>query len=180
MNKANYILTSDGVFISQDELFHGRDIHYIDLDPDELMHWKYIKRVKLPNGKYRYYYDYNELNATKRKADEAKSNALMEQARVQLYNYHTENYVKPRLRAAVRAHNEEAETKASHDFRRSTSKAYAASKKQEEYEKIAKEYTQKYNSMKVTEFVAKNIVKGLNAISNLIYKLTHKKKVTKS
>lgn len=32
-------------------------IKYIDLNPSELMHWKYIKREKLPNGKYRYYYD---------------------------------------------------------------------------------------------------------------------------
>lgn len=26
-------------------------INYIDLDESELMHWKYIKREKLPNGK---------------------------------------------------------------------------------------------------------------------------------
>jgi len=35
---------------------------YIDLDPDVLVHWKYIKRVKLSNGKYRYYYDESELD----------------------------------------------------------------------------------------------------------------------
>lgn len=38
-------------------LRHGNSIAYIDLDDGELMHWKYIKRVKLPNGKWRYYYD---------------------------------------------------------------------------------------------------------------------------
>lgn len=28
---------------------------------DELMHWKYLKREKLPNGKWRYYYDLDSL-----------------------------------------------------------------------------------------------------------------------
>ena len=36
----------------------ARGYRNIELADDELMHWKYIKRVKLPNGKYRYYYDY--------------------------------------------------------------------------------------------------------------------------
>lgn len=44
-----------------DVLMHGRGIDYIDLDEGELMHWKYIKREKLPNGKWRYYYDMNQL-----------------------------------------------------------------------------------------------------------------------
>lgn len=35
---------------------YRNQIYYIDLDPDELVHWKYIKREKLSNGKYRYYY----------------------------------------------------------------------------------------------------------------------------
>lgn len=29
------------------------------LADDELMHWKYVKRVRGKNGKYRYYYDNN-------------------------------------------------------------------------------------------------------------------------
>jgi hypothetical protein len=42
------------------ELYHSdSDIRYIDLDEDELMHWKYIKREKV-NGKWRYYYDIGE------------------------------------------------------------------------------------------------------------------------
>ena len=31
------------------------------LDDDELMHWKYLKKKKLPNGKWRYYYDLDSL-----------------------------------------------------------------------------------------------------------------------
>ena len=47
-----------------DVLMHVGDINCIDLDPDVLVHWKYIKREKLPNGKWRYYYrdtDYEKI-----------------------------------------------------------------------------------------------------------------------
>ena len=57
-----------------DLLMHSGDIRYIDLDEGELCHWKYIKREKLSNGKYRYYYDYGqkqleEYNRVKRDYD---------------------------------------------------------------------------------------------------------------
>jgi hypothetical protein len=35
---------------------HRYNIAYIDLDEDEIMHWKYIKKEKV-GGKWRYYYD---------------------------------------------------------------------------------------------------------------------------
>ena len=38
------------------------------LADDELMHWKYVKRVRGKNGKYRYYYDSNTGTSIK-KAD---------------------------------------------------------------------------------------------------------------
>ena len=38
------------------------------LADDELMHWKYVKRVRGKNGKYRYYYD-NNTGTSIRKAD---------------------------------------------------------------------------------------------------------------
>ena len=37
------------------------------LADDELMHWKYVKRVRGKNGKYRYYYDSN-TGTSKKKA----------------------------------------------------------------------------------------------------------------
>ena len=37
------------------------------LADDELMHWKYVKRVRGKNGKYRYYYD-NNTGTSKKKA----------------------------------------------------------------------------------------------------------------
>ena len=55
-----------------DELAHsGIKICYIDLDPDEIVHFLYIKKEKLPNGKYRYYYDESELDNAR--ADHAVS-----------------------------------------------------------------------------------------------------------
>lgn len=42
-------------------------IAYIDLDEGEMMHWKYIKREKLPNGKWRYYYRDTEYDEIKKK-----------------------------------------------------------------------------------------------------------------
>ena len=38
------------------------------LADDELMHYKYVKRVRGKNGKYRYYYD-NNTGTSKKKAD---------------------------------------------------------------------------------------------------------------
>ena len=36
------------------------------LADDELMHWKYVKRVRGKNGKYRYYYDNNAGTSIKK------------------------------------------------------------------------------------------------------------------
>ena len=44
-----------------DILMHSATIDYVDLDEDEIMHWKYIKKEKRPNGKWRYYYDTDQL-----------------------------------------------------------------------------------------------------------------------
>ena len=38
------------------------------LADDELMHWKYVKRVRGKNGKYRYYYDDNTGTSSIRKS----------------------------------------------------------------------------------------------------------------
>lgn len=60
-----------------DELYHSDndpELGYIDLDEDELVHWKYIKREKLPNGKWRYYYDKEQMkNDTKNFIDNLKN-----------------------------------------------------------------------------------------------------------
>ena len=45
----------------------ARGAKRIELADDELMHWKYIKRVRGKNGKYQYYYD-NNTGTSKKKA----------------------------------------------------------------------------------------------------------------
>lgn len=46
------------------KLYAHSDIAYIDLDEGEMMHWKYLRRERAANGKWRYYYekDNNKLN----------------------------------------------------------------------------------------------------------------------
>ena len=39
---------------------NGRYLKGVD-NSDYLMHWKYIKKVRRPNGKWRYYYDRKQL-----------------------------------------------------------------------------------------------------------------------
>lgn len=50
------------------ELYHNAELAYVDLDAGELVHFKYVKREKLPNGKYRYYYDWSELKKNTKSA----------------------------------------------------------------------------------------------------------------
>ena len=37
---------------------------------DELMHWKYIDKKKLPSGKYRYIYDKSKRTVSNEKSEE--------------------------------------------------------------------------------------------------------------
>lgn len=55
------------------------------LADDELMHWKYIKRVRGKNGKYRYYYD-NNTGTSKKKADVKPSTKSSSKAKVSYIN----------------------------------------------------------------------------------------------
>ena len=50
-----YILTRDG------KLMHTQRLAYVDLDEGEIIHFKYLKKEKLANGKWRYYYDVTQL-----------------------------------------------------------------------------------------------------------------------
>ena len=51
------------------------------LADDELMHWKYVKRVRGKNGKYRYYYD-NNTGTSIKKADVKPSTKSSSKAKV--------------------------------------------------------------------------------------------------
>lgn len=55
------------------------------LADDELMHWKYVKRVRGKNGKYRYYYD-NNTGTSIKKADVKPSTKSSSKAKVSYIN----------------------------------------------------------------------------------------------
>ena len=55
------------------------------LADDELMHWKYIKRVRGKNGKYRYYYD-NNTGTSIKKADVKPTTKSSSKAKVSYIN----------------------------------------------------------------------------------------------
>ncbi len=62
------------------ELQHSDiNLAYIDLD-DELMHWKYVKREKLPNGKWRYYYDKEQAKSDLKKAADKVADRVITKA----------------------------------------------------------------------------------------------------
>ena len=64
----------------------------------ELKHWKYVKREKLPNGKWRYYYDmektYNTVVSTLQKAANAKKKAAATAKKVDNKLSKTDRYMK--------------------------------------------------------------------------------------
>ena len=53
---------------------------------DELMHWKYIKRVRGKNGKYRYYYDNNTGTSIKKAVVKPSTNIPISKAKVSYIN----------------------------------------------------------------------------------------------
>ena len=55
------------------------------LADDELMHWKYIKRVRGKNGKYRYYYD-NNAGTSIKKVDVKPTTKSSSKAKVSYIN----------------------------------------------------------------------------------------------
>ena len=55
------------------------------LADDELMHWKYIKRVRGKNGKYQYYYD-NNTGTSIKKADVKSTTKSSSKAMVSYIN----------------------------------------------------------------------------------------------
>ena len=55
------------------------------LADDELMHWKYVKRVRGKNGKYQYYYD-NNTGTSIKKADVKPSTKSSSKAKVSYIN----------------------------------------------------------------------------------------------
>lgn len=159
--KNSYIITSDGNFISLSDISYGQDIRYIDLNPDVLVHWKYIKRVKLPSGKYRYYYDNSYLKKQEEKIKDYQLESFKNSAEV--VNAEDD------MRRAMSTSN----TK---EYLKAYAERNAARYRAETASKAANKAIKKYGAMKVTSIAAKTIAKGLNVVSNLLYKLFGKNK----
>lgn len=164
-----------------DVLVHGDNISYIDLDEDEILHWQYIRREKLPNGKYRYYYNEKELNKYKNDAEQATKNAEKAKSK-----YGTAYYKYGRAKEAEgKAHSNYRNVlnngksniidwiKANDIVTRSTANAKTAKKDSDkakrEYEKAtrnAQKLVKKYERKKVTSFVSRAVSKGIVAVAN--------------
>lgn len=129
-----------------DVLMHGDNIRYIDLDEDEIMHWKYIKREKLSNGKYRYYYDQSELDQAKAEADAANN---------VLYNMEK-----------VDAKIEAGKSGKLGPLANAVTNSETYRKKFAEAEKHAEEATKRYQKMAITSFPARIISKGFVKVAN--------------
>lgn len=149
-----------------DILMHGEDIHYIDLDEGELMHWKYIKREKLPNGKWRYYYDQSELDAAKSASQQAQQQ--------QLNDAYKSGSAKAKLNFAYERYHEKnlnpskiQEAKQNYETAHKKMKASAAK---------AKKAEKKYRTMKIKSFPARAISKGIVKIANIGNGTNKKKK----
>lgn len=145
----------------------ARGARKIELSDDELMHWKYIKRVKGKNGKWRYYYD--NTNTGKGYYDNkiAKQKEIVKNATAQdtLRRGEMHRLMKNGTTiedfnhaAAMRNHALENKQKAEKELRRLNTN-YDDYKKGTDYKKD-----------KAIEFGATKLVTFLNKSSNKIHK----------
>lgn len=173
-----------------DELYHGDNIVYVDLDADEIVHFKYIKREKLPNGKYRYFYDQSELDKLKSSSDRA--NAWKTQASADVKDA---KYAESRAKELAKKTKEQANNTSykstkqidndKHYAKQARKNLKTAADKRDKAEEIykiaaktAKKKLRKYNTKKVVSFPARTIAKGAVKVANLFsgYKKTSRKK----
>lgn len=154
-----YIITSNGTFLSQ-----------ADIDQNELMHFKYIKREKTSDGHWRYYYDDRYLKEAKSIADNARTDSLKESANAINARDNARRAMK-RAKNLYRSSNSKTYNKAVNDYFNSKKKESAASYRAEKYSEVSNKYIKKYKSMKLFSTPAKTLTKGLNAVSKFMSKI---------
>lgn len=147
------------------ELMHGESdqvttIYYIDLDEDEMMHWKYIKREKLPNGKYRYYYDQSELDRYKEEAVKKSYKAYVDE---DAYAESKAAYEK----ANKKATNQYGQIALTKEVLDAGKKYTEAMKRHSLSSREAQLAVHNYKAKKIKTFAARTISKGIVAIANL-------------
>ena len=150
-----------------DLLMHGGDICYIDLDEGELCHWKYIKREKIGNGKYRYYYDQSEL-------DKAKSDAKNAQDK---YQSEMKRYIGNRANISINSkiYNETPNKYAAQTILESALDLDNSKQAMDKAAEKANKLTNTYRTKAITSFPARTISKGMVKIANLFSGLFKKK-----
>ena len=128
---------------------------FYEVSDEELMHWKYIKKEKLSDGTFRYYYDQSELD--KAKSDMDTANKLL-------------------------ATREKADAKLAAGkgtaFGGLTDKITNSKTYRQDFEaaqKKAKTATEKYYKMATNSFLERTISKGYVKVANFLTKLFSKK-----
>lgn len=162
----NYILTSNGSFISKNDVVHGHNICYIDLEQNELIHWKYIKREKLSNGKYRYYYDESDLKTQENYVKAVRNIAMEKGARAAADNVNFQNMARSNKYSTAQKYK--AATKAIDSYNNAKF-----------YDNLADRAVREYEIRKLTSFPARVISKGYATVANWLSGSGNKKKKKK-
>ena len=138
-------------------------IVYRELEDDELMHWKYVKRERV-NGRWRYYYDDSSFKDKKKAYEDAEKNLTTKQLRYLL----SKSAVKTNYDLYTKDGNEklsDAESKRMTEFM-SKMTAYES-----DYTIAGVEFTRaksEYMNAKLSHIPAAVISKGMVAVKNAI------------
>lgn len=155
-------------------LIHGQ---IYTMSEDELMHWKYIKREKQPDGSYKYYYDTSEednawKNSKKAEYEATKAGGKMGAAQLKAQ----EAYNKWRNSAPYGA---ALDIKQAKELKKERDKLYEeylkAQKEADEAtaaykaaKKKAEKTVNKYKAQKIGNFLNKTVSKGITAVTQLL------------
>lgn len=140
----------------------SQNVCYIDLDEDEICHWKYIRREIMPNGKYRYYYDESELDRlrdTSQKATQRLGNQLVNLQRARSDLTRARNNLNKSDNRTVIA------------YARAKQNATTAKRRYTTYGTFANQALKQYKTKKITSFPRRVISKGIAKLANLFSKL---------
>lgn len=164
-------------------------IKYIDLNTGELMHWKYIKREKLPNGKWRYYYDESELTKSRKRIDKYTTLGLRASAKAANAMGDAEKAKKDSNSAWVKKNTARTladlgaaakqEMKAEERKRKADMDVKTYTDISKHYHAMAEHETKKYNMKKITSLPARAISKGAVAVANFFENAKKAKKKNK-
>lgn len=149
-------------------------LSYIDVGPNEVVHFKYVKRISLPNGGYRYYYDENAAKSDQLKNTYKAKNEMVKTGREA--NEASKKYYKAKKAyddAGLNSPHNGEYTKGESSL---IKKEASARKQMERAYKSAERAINKYNRLVNDEKRKQAISKGFVKVANLFSKLFSKKK----